>query len=124
MIQGPGLRFWYGFLNKHVGSQGTTVVLKKVALDQLVFAPIFLGFLLGVLGAMQGQTMDENVKNIKRDYLDVLANNYKVWPLVQLTNFYLVPLNYQVLLVQVVAVFWNTYISWKTNVHLSNSNNA
>lgn len=111
------MRTWYGILNKYVGSRGTTVVLKKVALDQFIFAPIFIGVLLSTIGAMQGQSIEEIKNNLKRDYPDVIVNNYKVWPWVQLANFYLVPLNYQVLLVQIVAIFWNTYISWKTNVH-------
>lgn len=117
------MRTWYGILNKYVGSQGPTAALKKVALDQFVFAPIFISVLLVTINGMQGQTMDENINNLKRDYPDVLVNNYKLWPWVQLANFYIVPLNYQVLIVQTVAIFWNTYISWKTNVNSKKAKN-
>ncbi|GLV39187.1 pasang lhamu [Carabus blaptoides fortunei] len=77
-IGGPGLRTWYGILNKYVGSQGTTVVLKKVALDQLLFAPVFIGVLLGTIGAMQGQSIEDNINNLKRDYPDVLPGSPSV----------------------------------------------
>lgn len=122
-VGGPGLRTWYGILNKYVGSQGPAATLKKVALDQFIFAPVFISVLLVTINGMQGQSMDENINNLKRDYPDVLVNNYKLWPWVQLANFYIVPLNYQVLLVQTVAIFWNTYISWKTNVNFNKAKN-
>ena len=42
-IGGPGLRAWYGILDKAVkGKTKSIVTLKKVGLDQIVFAPIFL----------------------------------------------------------------------------------
>lgn len=97
-----------------MGNKGTTVVIKKVALDQLVFTPVFLGILLTTLGGIQTRNLNHSVKRVRRDYKDVLLANYKLWPMVQLVNFYFVPLQYQVLLVQSVALFWNTYISWKT----------
>lgn len=114
-FQGPALRIWYGLLNKHVGSSGKTVALKKVFIDQAVFAPTFLFFLLVAVGAMQGKSWESIQDDIQTNYFDILKTNYYVWPWVQIVNFYYVPLHYQVLLVQGIALFWNTYLSYKTN---------
>ncbi|XP_013166936.1 PREDICTED: protein Mpv17 [Papilio xuthus] len=112
---GPALRAWYGFLNKYIGSKGKTVALKKVFVDQAVFAPSFLLFILVTLGVMQGKPLELIEKDIQTNYLDILKTNYYVWPFIQIVNFYYIPLQYQVLIVQTVALFWNTYLAWKTN---------
>ncbi|XP_031769638.1 protein Mpv17 [Galleria mellonella] len=114
-VGGPALRFWYGLLNHHIGSSGKSVTIKKVFIDQLVFAPAFLFLILSAVGTMQGKPWDIVKKDIHANYCDVLKTNYYIWPWVQIVNFYYVPLQYQVLLVQIVALFWNTYLSWKTN---------
>lgn len=93
----------------------TTVTLKKVALDQLVFAPSFLMVFLTNLNLLNGRSLRDTKEDLSSNYLDIMVANWKLWPAVQLVNFYLVPLNYQVLLAQSVAVVWNTYLSWKTN---------
>lgn len=85
-----------------------------MALDQLGFAPILIGILLSTLGVIQTKDVDETIKRVKRDYKDVVLTNYTIWPAVQMANFYFVPLQYQVLLVQCVAIVWNTYLSFKT----------
>lgn len=93
---------------------GRTV--QKVFVDQFVFAPVFLAALLSLIGYSQHQDIDKVKEKMKNDYVDILKSNYAVWPWVQLINFRFVPLNYQVLLTQSVAVLWNIYFSWRTNL--------
>ncbi|CAH0405919.1 unnamed protein product [Chilo suppressalis] len=52
---GPALRVWYGLLNNRIGSTGKTVALKKVFVDQVLFAPAFLSLILVAVGALQGK---------------------------------------------------------------------
>ncbi|RZC39141.1 Mpv17 PMP22 domain containing protein [Asbolus verrucosus] len=111
---GPALTVWYGVLHKYVGSGGKSVALKKVALDQVCFAPVCLVAVLGCIKTLQGNTFEQTKREIKNTYCDILIANYKLWPMVQVVNFYFVPLHYQVLLVQIVALLWNTYLSYKT----------
>lgn len=93
---------------------GRTV--QKVFIDQFVFAPFFLAALLSVIGYSQHQDIVKVKSKLKNEYVDILTSNYAVWPWVQLVNFRFVPLNYQVLLTQSVAVLWNIYFSWRTNL--------
>ncbi|XP_051159266.1 protein Mpv17 [Leptopilina boulardi] len=114
-LAGPATRTWYGILDKYIGSKGGIVTLKKVAFDQLLFAPVFLCALIVVIGILQGNEIDNIKLKLKNEYPDILVSNYKLWPAVQLLNFGIVPLQYQVLVVQTVALLWNTYISYRTN---------
>ncbi|XP_076246429.1 mitochondrial inner membrane protein MPV17 [Calliopsis andreniformis] len=115
-IAGPVTRTWYGILDKYIGSKGGIVVLKKVSCDQLLFAPAFLVVLLSTIGFLQGNDLEKLKMKLESEYPDILKNNYKLWPMVQLFNFYFIPLQYQVLIVQSIALLWNTYISYRTSL--------
>ena len=63
----------------------------------------------------QGETTAKIEAKLKREYVDVLITGWKLWPAVQMVNFFLVPFNLRPLVVGVVALVWNTYMSWKCN---------
>ncbi|XP_036318631.1 mpv17-like protein [Rhagoletis pomonella] len=114
---GPVLKTWYGTLDKFVPKTDPPFKrgLKKMALDQLVFTPGFVASVLGVIGLANGQTRAQIKETLREDYFMILSRNYMLWPAAQIINFSVVPINYQVLFAQFVAVIWNTYLSMKLN---------
>lgn len=117
LVVGPTVATWYKFLDYKFGTgkAGIKIVLKKMVMDQSCFAPCFLAALVSGLHFAKGYSTIEVKEHLQDKYSDILLTNYKVWPFVQLVNFYFLPLEYRVLFVQCVAVVWNTYLSWKIN---------
>ena len=52
---------------------------------------------------------------LQERYVQTLIKNYKIWPLAQTLNFTFVPIQHRVGFVQIVAIFWNAYLSWMAN---------
>uniref|UniRef100_A0A8C7S338 Mitochondrial inner membrane protein Mpv17 n=1 Tax=Oncorhynchus mykiss TaxID=8022 RepID=A0A8C7S338_ONCMY len=101
---GPAIGSWYKVLDKLVTGGTKSAAMKKMLVDQLCFAPCFLGAFLGISGTLNGLTVEENVAKLKR-----------LWPAVQIANFYFIPLHHRLAVVQIVAIGWNSYLSWKAN---------
>lgn len=47
--------------------------------DQLVFAPAFIGVLIGSIGLLQGNKPTDVKKKLEREFPDILKANYKLW---------------------------------------------
>ncbi|XP_056344770.1 protein Mpv17 [Oenanthe melanoleuca] len=117
---GPVVGSWYRILDWLIPGNTKVVAVKKVILDQVGvtwggFAPCFLGCFLAVTGAVNGLSVQDNWSKIQQDYMDALMTNYCIWPPVQVANFYFVPLQHRLAVVQCVAIVWNCYLSWKAN---------
>ncbi|KAK3799965.1 hypothetical protein RRG08_002379 [Elysia crispata] len=112
-VFGPIMRGWYLTLDKlYTGTKWAAI--KMMATDQVIMAPTFLGIFISVMAVMRGENLDSIKGKLNRDYIPVLLNNYKVWPMAQLINFYFTPLQHRVLFVNIVALGWNTYLAWAT----------
>ncbi|XP_050309430.1 protein Mpv17-like [Anthonomus grandis grandis] len=111
-LVGPAVSLWFKLLAQQFGhgSEAGTV-LKKMACDQLIFAPGFLPVFLISVGLLHGDNREQLKLKLRKEYGKIIRTNWKIWPTVQLLNFYLMPLRYQVLFVQIVALFWNIYLS-------------
>lgn len=84
-------------------------IVARVACDQLIFAPTFIGIFLSSMAVMEGTSPKDK---LERNYVSAMKSNYTVWPFVQLVNFKLVPLQHRLLFVNFVSIGWNSYLSW------------
>lgn len=110
-VFGPAAATWFKFLSRHVTfpSSPRKTMLARVAVDQGVFAPVFIGVFLSSMAVMEGGSPKEK---LGKNYWSALSTNWLVWPWVQMVNFTFVPLHHRVLFVNVVSIGWNCYLSF------------
>lgn len=68
---------------------------QKVLVDQALFNPAINLVALPVLGILNRNSIKEIQDNIQKNYIDIMLASYRIWPMVQMINFYIVPLNYR-----------------------------
>lgn len=115
----PITHYWYDALS-HVflpGIRTRAKVLQRLTLDQFGFAPIFCSSFLAGLWVLEGRT--EIWEPLQLVIPGVIQANWALWIPAQIVNFGIIPLKYQVLFGNVVALVWNVYLSW-VNVHSRN----
>eukprot|EP00241_Pyramimonas_parkeae_P010196 CAMPEP_0114234564 /NCGR_PEP_ID=MMETSP0058-20121206/5775_1 /TAXON_ID=36894 /ORGANISM="Pyramimonas parkeae, CCMP726" /LENGTH=259 /DNA_ID=CAMNT_0001346249 /DNA_START=29 /DNA_END=808 /DNA_ORIENTATION=- len=110
-LVGPTLHFWYGTLFKLVTLQGTAGTVLRLFLDQALFAPSFVALFFAALFTLEGHPQDVP-KKLKQDWWEATQTNWKIWIPFQFINFRFVPPNLQVMGANVIALVWNTYLSW------------
>jgi len=114
------VHLWYGFLAKR-----SIPLIHRVVLDQLLFSLIFLMAWLTSLWTLEG--FDSELRNSRSKNADhepdffyhllqtvpgLVVANWALWVPAQAINFGIVPLQFQVLFSNVVALLWNCYLSY------------
>ncbi|KAL3688697.1 hypothetical protein R1sor_015006 [Riccia sorocarpa] len=113
-LTGPTLHFWYLTLYKVVTVGGTAGVGFRLALDQFVFSPIFIAVFISSLMTLEGKS-SQIVAKLKQDLWPACLANWKLWIPAQAINFMLVPQKLQVGFANIVALAWNTYMSYQSH---------
>jgi len=94
----PATHYWYGFLNRMVPFQPAVskfvTSAKRVILDQLMFAPIFIPAFFAALGGLEGKGIEEIKSKVAADTYPTYLTNLGVWVPAQLINFRVVPAQY------------------------------
>uniref|UniRef100_F1L112 Mitochondrial inner membrane protein Mpv17 n=2 Tax=Ascaris suum TaxID=6253 RepID=F1L112_ASCSU len=109
----PILYRWFGILERISGSP-SIVPIKRMLIDQTVMAPLLTSTVITNLHLVEGNRPHDAFLRARKEIVPVLITNYKVWPFVQLFNFYAVPLRYRIIVLQFVGIFWNAYLSFMT----------
>ena len=112
----PILHVSYSKVLPYLVPEATAVgAVKKLAIDQLVAAPLILMFFFPVINLVEGRSVAHGVQDLKEKYVATMIANYKIWPAANLINFMFVPIHYQVLWANGVSLLFNAVLSYMHN---------
>ncbi|CZT24574.1 probable peroxisomal membrane protein MPV17 and related proteins [Ramularia collo-cygni] len=113
-MMAPVQHKWFGMLHRLFpieNGKGTANALRRVALDQFIFAPIGLAVFFTFMTVAEGGGRRAVVRKFQDVYLPSLKANFIVWPLVQVLNFRVMPIQFQIPFVSTIGIFWTAYLS-------------
>ncbi|CAF1428787.1 unnamed protein product [Rotaria sp. Silwood1] len=110
---GPFFRYWFYGLERYFAG-ATLQPLKMMVVDQLFSAPLINATLISYLSLTGGASIKQTKERLCRDFPGIMKANYTVWPAIQLTNFYFVPLQHRTLFVNICMVLWSSFLAYKT----------
>lgn len=111
LTTGVTTHYWYLALERMLGSRRTaSVLLRKIALDQILFSPVNLLVYFGTIGLCERSTLSTFcTEYVEKGLKDIYLAEWIVWPPVQLINFALLPLRYRILFDNVVSLGFDIY---------------
>jgi len=105
---------WFSFLSKTFPiskTSGTVPAMKRVAFDQLLFAPVGLATFFTFMTVAEGGGRRAVLKKFQDVYIPALKANFMVWPMVQMLNFRVIPIQFQIPFVSTIGIAWTAYLS-------------
>jgi protein Mpv17 len=105
---------WFQFLSRQfpmTKSSGLGPAINMVAMDQLLFAPCGIALFFTVMTIAEGGGKRAVFHKLREMYVPTLKANFMVWPLVQMINFRLMPIQFQLPFVSSVGIAWTAYLS-------------
>lgn len=111
----PLASIWFGRVLERVRfSSKAANIATKVALDQAIASPAFVALFFGATTIMEGGSPDQAKNKIIHNWWPTLKTAWGLWIPVQTLNMALVPPSQRLLFVNVVSIFWNTFLSIKS----------
>ncbi|KAF7597525.1 hypothetical protein BBP40_000003 [Aspergillus hancockii] len=104
---------WFMFLHNHFNFASKFLsILTKVVVQQAVFTPVFNTYFFSVHSLLSGATLEETWERLKKALPVSITNSAKLWPAVTAFSFMYVPPQFRNIFSGVIAVGWQTYLSW------------
>lgn len=115
LLDGPVGHIWYKWLDGTVDKtfenpKGTAAVAIKTSADQLIWAPVMTAVFFAFLKLLEG-TPELIVPTLQTKVIPTVAANYVIWPAAHVISFKYVPSHQRILYNNVIAIFWNAYLS-------------
>lgn len=111
LIHGPTGHYFYSFLDRLIVGATPIKVATKVAIDQILWAPVFTALFFSFLGFAEGKSLDEVIDKINRDTWTAVTTSWKFWPLAHTINFAFVPTSQRLLYINALQIGYNVILS-------------
>jgi Mpv17 / PMP22 family len=114
----PVLHHWYNFINRAVPGTSIARVLQRTFWDEFVFSPVYVPIFLGMLWKLEGSSNENIWKMTKSEVPSIIVAEWITWVPTMLVTFRYVPIKFQVLVINVVGVVWQTFLAYMaSNAH-------
>jgi hypothetical protein len=115
LISAPLSHFKFLFLEVLFhNKKGHSGLYGKIAVDQIIFGPIFTVVFYALLAILDGQP-GKMGQLIKQNAWQTQVTSWKVWPIASWINFNFIPNELRVLFVNVIGFFWVIVLSSLAN---------
>ena len=108
---GPAGHVFYNWLDKQIVGTRGRVVLTKILVDQLVWAPFVFVVFFAYIEVILGNSWKNFGQTIQRDLFPVCQASWRVWPLVHSINFKFVSTRHRLIFVNGVQMAFNAFLS-------------
>ena len=112
VLIGPVIHVWYGAVMRWFPGNSFSSIVRRVAVDQLLFSPLFLPTFLSGLWLLEGKSPDQVISGLQHTVPTAIVANWALWVPAQAINFRFIPGKYQVLFSNFVGFIWNAYLSY------------
>merc|ERR1712176_1180440 len=111
----PVLHNWYNIINRAIPGTSFPRVLQRTFADEFLFSPIYIPSFLGMLWKLEGKKNEDIWKMLKSECPSIIVTEWAMWVPTMIFTFRYVPVKFQVVVVNVVGVVWNTFLAYAAN---------
>lgn len=85
--------------------------IAKIVIDQIIGGALNTALFIGTIGTLRGLDYDVITEQLQNDFWPIMIAGFKLWPLVSILNFTIVPADKRLLVGSLFGVIWAVYLS-------------
>lgn len=115
LFHGPTGHYFYSALDRMIVGTTLVKVASKVAIDQILWAPVFTAMFFAYLGFAEKKSVHQVKEKIQNDTWTGVKTSWKFWPIAHAINFAFVPTSQRLLYINTLQVGYNVILSMLGN---------
>ena len=113
VVWAPCTHYWFRFLEFVFPGSGLLVAVKRMLLDQSLYAPFVIASLFLVVGALEGSSLRVVAAKTRDGFLPTLVRNWLLWPAAQLVLQGFVPMQHRLFVANCINLPWTAYLAYR-----------